>query len=134
MVWEMITGCLENMLPSIITGHIFLRNTMVSKIQPLMAEGQPALIYHASGMYSHSKQDGFGVELKKNLSVSELGPWSVGSHMMGETIPKESNYVALDKAKKDEWGMPLLNISIDYDENDEKMVKDFQAQLTEMYT
>ena len=88
----------------------------------------------SAGRYSHSKQDGFGVELKKNLSVSELGPWSVGSHMMSETIPKESNYIALDKTKKDEWKMPLLNISIDYDDNDEKMVKDFQAQLTEMYT
>jgi choline dehydrogenase-like flavoprotein len=30
--------------------------------------------------------------------------------------------------------MPLLNISVDYDDNDEKMVKDFMEQLTEMYT
>jgi hypothetical protein len=44
---------------------------------------------------------------------------------MGETIPKETNYVALDKEKKDEWGIPLLKISIDYDENDEKMIVNF---------
>jgi len=31
-------------------------------------------------------------------------------------------------------GVPLLNISVDYDDNDEKMVKDFIEQLTEMYT
>ncbi len=30
--------------------------------------------------------------------------------------------------------MPLLNINIAYDDNDEKMVKDFQEQMTEMYT
>ena len=30
--------------------------------------------------------------------------------------------------------MPLLDISIAYDDNDEKMVKDFQEQFTEMYT
>ena len=29
--------------------------------------------------------------------------------------------------------MPLLSISIDYDDNDEKMVKDYQEQLSEMY-
>ena len=54
--------------------------------------------------------------------------------MMGETIPKASNYVSLSKDNKDEWGMPLLNIAIDYDDNDEKMVKDFFEQLSEMYT
>jgi choline dehydrogenase-like flavoprotein len=77
--------------------------------------------------------DGFGMELKNNLEKKELGLWNVGSHMMGETIPKESNYVALDKNKKDEWGMPLLSISIDYDNNDEKMVKDYQEQMTMMF-
>nr|WP_290927625.1 GMC family oxidoreductase [Haliscomenobacter sp.] len=60
--------------------------------------------------------------------------WSVGSHMMGETIPKESNYVALDKDQRDPWGIPQLRISVDYDENDVKMTKDFFEQLTEMYT
>ena len=37
---------------------------------------------------------------------------------MGETIPKESNQVTLDQEKVDEWGIPLLNIDVDYDEND----------------
>ena len=77
--------------------------------------------------------DGFGMDLKNNLEKKDLGLWNVGSHMMGETIPKESNYVALDKNKKDEWGMPLLSISIDYDNNDEKMVKDYQEQMTMMF-
>ncbi|HEX8314371.1 MAG TPA: GMC family oxidoreductase, partial [Flavisolibacter sp.] len=78
--------------------------------------------------------DGYGVDLKNKLSVSELGPWNVGSHMMGETIPKETNNVSLDNGKKDQWGMPLLKINIDYDENDAKMKKDFFEQMTEMYT
>jgi choline dehydrogenase-like flavoprotein len=77
--------------------------------------------------------DGFGEELKSNLEKKEYGDWNVGSHMMGETIPKETNYVALSPDQKDEWGMPLLKISIDYDSNDDKMVKDYQEQLTEMF-
>jgi choline dehydrogenase-like flavoprotein len=78
--------------------------------------------------------DGIGADLKNNILHPSLGAWSVGSHMMGETIPKESSYVALDKDQKDEWGMPLLKISMDYDDNDEKMVKDYLEQISEMYT
>jgi choline dehydrogenase-like flavoprotein len=76
----------------------------------------------------------FGIKLKQNLMKQELGPWHVSSHMMGETIPKESNYVTLDNNKKDEWGIPQLKISVDYDNNDEKMLQDFFEQMTEMYT
>lgn len=77
---------------------------------------------------------GFGKSLKDQLFAKELGPWYVGSHMMGETIPKETNFVNLHESKKDEWGIPILNISIDYDDNDEKMTRDFLEQMTEMYT
>jgi choline dehydrogenase-like flavoprotein len=77
----------------------------------------------------------FGEELKNKLiEKPELGSWNVGSHMMGETIPKETNYVSLDKEKKDAWGIPQLKISVAYDDNDEKMTKDFMEQMTEMYT
>ena len=54
--------------------------------------------------------------------------------MMGETIPKVSNMVTLDKEKTDQWGIPLLNIDVDYDDNDEKMIQDFYEQFSEMYT
>lgn len=84
--------------------------------------------------YPTNNEDGFGVPLKENLIKNTLTNWRVGSHMMGETIPKKSNYVSLDKTKRDEWGIPLLNISIDYDDNDEKMLKDFFEQFTEMYS
>lgn len=81
-----------------------------------------------------TKQEGFGEALKDGLMKPELNSWNIGSQCMGETIPKETNYVALDNEKKDEWGIPLLKISIDYDENDEKMILDFFEQCTEMYT
>jgi len=68
------------------------------------------------------------------MAKPKLGDWYIGSQCMGETIPKETNFVALDKDKKDEWGIPQLKISIDYDDNDEKMIKDFFEQSTEMYT
>jgi choline dehydrogenase-like flavoprotein len=87
-----------------------------------------------AGRYQQHNYDGVGQSLKENLVKGDLSPWQVGSHMMGETIPKASNYVALDKSLKDEWGVPQLKISVDYDDNDEKMKKDFVEQLTEMFT
>lgn len=87
-----------------------------------------------SGRSSNTDSNGIGASLKDQLLKPTPGNWHVSSHIMGETIPKETNYVALDKEKKDEWGIPLLKISIDYDENDEKMTKDYLEQMTEMFT
>lgn len=72
----------------------------------------------------------FGEDFKEKNSLP--GPWQVYMMMQGETIPKENNFVSLDKEKKDEWGMPLLKVSVDYDENDEKIIQDFFELGTEM--
>lgn len=61
-------------------------------------------------------------------ALSEPGPWSVYMYMQGETIAKESNHVRLSPDKKDQWGIPLLITSVGYDDNDDKMVKDFLEQ------
>ena len=37
-------------------------------------------------------------------------------------------------SQKDEWGIPQIRFAIDYDENDDKMMKDFFEQFSEMYT
>lgn len=77
----------------------------------------------------------FGEELKDRLmdTSGPMGPWSIGSQCMGETIPKATNYVKLDETRKDDWGIPLINFSVAYDDNDEKMIRDFIEQYTEMY-
>ncbi|AEE54635.1 GMC oxidoreductase [Haliscomenobacter hydrossis] len=78
--------------------------------------------------------DGIGVDLKTNITARRLGNWKVGMLMMGETIPKDSNYLALDKQQLDPFGMPKLKISIDYDDNDERMIKDFFEQSEAMFS
>lgn len=74
-----------------------------------------------------------GHDLQKSLLNPEYGTWRVGSHMMGETIPKEDGQVSLDKNQTDAWGMPLLKVSVDYDQNDEDMIKDYLEQMSEMF-
>jgi choline dehydrogenase-like flavoprotein len=95
-----------------------------------------ATTFNANRNRGGSNAEGlFGEEFKNKLmdTSAPLGPWNVGSQCMGETIPKETNYVNLDNDKKDEWGMPLINFSVVFDDNDEKIIKDFMEQYTEMY-
>lgn len=77
--------------------------------------------------------DGVGLALKENLLKPSLAPWKVGSHMMGETIPKESSTITLDAAQNDDWGVPLAKIAMAYDDNDEKMLQDYTEQMTAMF-
>lgn len=89
----------------------------------------------SAGRYGRADMSSVGEHLKDNLMATpELGDWYVGSQMMGETIPRETNQLSLDANKKDDWGIPLLKTSIEYSDNEEKMIKDFFEQMTEMYT
>lgn len=73
---------------------------------------------------------GLGAPLKNALT--EPGGWGIYMMMQGETIPKEENQVRLNREKTDEWGMPLLRISVGYDDNDVKSLQDFLEQGAEM--
>jgi len=61
-------------------------------------------------------------------ALCEPGGWTVYMYMQGETVAKESNHVRLSTTEKDQWGIPLLVTAVGYDENDDKMVKDFLEQ------
>ena len=64
--------------------------------------------------------------------LAEPGRWTVYMYMQGETVPKITNHVRLSDDQKDQWGIPLLITSVEYDANDERMVKDFLTQSKEM--
>lgn len=77
--------------------------------------------------------EGVGTSLKEGLLNPTYGNWMTTALMMGETIPKEESQVSLDPDKVDDWGIPLLRINVDYDENDEKMIQDFFTEFTTMF-
>lgn len=76
---------------------------------------------------------GIGETLKNNLFDRKLGPWWVSAWMQGEVIPIESNHVRLHSELKDKYGIPQLVLSCDWTENDDKMVKDYMEQMSEMF-
>ena len=65
-------------------------------------------------------------------AISEAGDWGIYAMMQGETIPKETNYVRLSKDERDAWDIPQLIMSVGYDDNDEKSMKDFLNETSGM--
>src|SRR5699024_7579957 len=80
------------------------------------------------GMY----MEGVGEDLAERFV--DLGGWNSYMGRQGETIllPKKENRVRLSKDKNDQWGIPQMIVSVDYDDNDVRMMKDFQEQGAEM--
>jgi choline dehydrogenase-like flavoprotein len=74
----------------------------------------------------YGSPDGIGAAFKEDLC--EPGGWTIYMYMQGETIPKATNHVRLSADQKDQWGIPLLITSVDYDDNDEKLLKDFMQE------
>ncbi len=74
--------------------------------------------------------ESFGAGFKDSLT--KPGPWHVYMMMQGETVPRYENHVRLSTSQKDDWGIPQLVTSVGYTDNDEKMIKDFLQQGSEM--
>ena len=87
------------------------------------------VFYGAGRATAHA--EGIGGAYKD--AMSEASDWYVSVMMQGETIPKETNHVRLSKDKKDEWGIPQLITSVDYDNNDVKSMNDFFTVASEMF-
>lgn len=79
-------------------------------------------------------ENSWGEDLKNTLATPSTSGWSIGANMMGEVLTKESNHVRLHPDLKDDWGIPQMVMSVDFDDNDMKMVKDFYEQFSEMFT
>ncbi len=83
-----------------------------------------------SGWQRGAGTEGIGADFKNALL--EPGQWGVFMMMQGENIPLASNHMRLHPDLKDPWGIPQLVIDVDYAENDEKILKDFLQQGSEM--
>ena len=71
----------------------------------------------------------FGIDLKK--AHQTFGPWTIDLSAFAETLPYENNRVYLHPTEKDSWGIPLLVISADYQENEAKMRADMKNDAVE---
>tara|TARA_B100000749_G_scaffold279803_1_gene273666 strand:- start:426 stop:1916 length:1491 start_codon:yes stop_codon:yes gene_type:complete len=74
---------------------------------------------------------GIGADLKNILS--EPGSWSIGMTAFGEMLPNHDNKVYLNKAQKDKWGLPVLEMDVEIKENEFAMRKDMMNDAVEMF-
>ena len=82
----------------------------------------------SQSMYEHASSiPGFGAELRRK--VREEIPTYFGMMAQGECLPRYDNFAALDKEKKDAWGIPALHISASYGENESAMAKAMRQDL-----
>jgi choline dehydrogenase-like flavoprotein len=91
------------------------------------------MVFYSAGRgrsYPGDKEEQIGGAYKDGMT--EAGDWGVYAMMQGETVPKESNHVRLSKDQKDQWGIPTLITSVGYDDNDERLLKDFLNTTAEM--
>lgn len=87
------------------------------------------VIFSAAGRETMQETDGMepiGAGFKK--AISQPGRWYAYMYMQGETLPQRSNHVRLSTDRTDRWGIPLLIISVGYDDNADRMVADFLTQ------
>jgi len=84
--------------------------------------------------YRKLETEAMGKELIDSVMKDKnFGQWQIFSMMMGETLPKESNQISLHPTEIDQYGIPLVNFAVDYDENDEAMMEHFYKTYEELY-
>ncbi len=81
-----------------------------------------------------ANREGMGNELKQALLNPQYGNWGISAWMMGECVPVEENHIRLSTDKKDKYGIAQIILAAKWTDNDDKMVKDFNEQITEMFT
>jgi glucoside 3-dehydrogenase (cytochrome c) catalytic subunit len=73
---------------------------------------------------------GVGEEWKEDLT--KPGNWFAYFEAYGETLPEYTNQVKLSNDKKDKWGLPLIEIDMQYGPNENKMRKDMLETAVDM--
>jgi choline dehydrogenase-like flavoprotein len=73
---------------------------------------------------------GIGAEMKDAAAMPS--PWVIGASAFAEMLPAHANHIALDHAKKDKWGLPVLKIDAALGENERLMRKDMINDMAQM--
>lgn len=74
--------------------------------------------------------DSFGEDYKSRLT--KPGPWTMWIGAWGECLPDSKNKITLSKDKKDQWGLPLVEIDFEFGANEKRMRKDARNTASEM--
>jgi choline dehydrogenase-like flavoprotein len=72
----------------------------------------------------------FGAGFKDE--ITRPGKWQLYMEGYGETLPYRDNRVWLEHDRPDPWGMPTINVSMTYRDNERRMSEQMMADAVEM--
>ncbi|MET0535498.1 MAG: GMC family oxidoreductase [Steroidobacter sp.] len=72
----------------------------------------------------------FGADFKNQ--ITRPGPWQVYIEGYGETLPYRDNRTWLDHDRPDPYGMPTINVSMSYRDNERRMSQQMMDDAVEM--
>jgi len=72
----------------------------------------------------------FGADFKSE--ITRPGQWQVYMEGYGETLPYRDNRMWLDHDRPDPWGMPTINVSMSYRDNERRMSKQMMDDAVEI--
>jgi choline dehydrogenase-like flavoprotein len=72
---------------------------------------------------------GFGSSYKDAV---RNGPWSIQVGVWGECLARKENFVEIDRARTDAWGVPVLKVNMEWSDNEKKLWQDGREQGAEM--
>ena len=73
-------------------------------------------------------------KIGKNLKneLIQPGKWGMSMHAFGECLPYHDNKMTLRYDKPDKWGLPTIDLDVEWKENERNMRKDMKASAVEM--
>jgi len=73
----------------------------------------------------------FGADFKNE--ITRPGEWNLYMEGYGETLPNHDNRIWLSHDKLDKWGIPALNVSMKYGDNEHAMAQQMMEDAVEMF-
>jgi choline dehydrogenase-like flavoprotein len=86
--------------------------------------------FHNRNRGSTPSRRGFGVQLYQSPAAGDRSYFTAVS--FGEMLPRIENFVAIDQAGRDAWGIPTLHITCTYDEPEYSIARQQAAALQEL--
>jgi choline dehydrogenase-like flavoprotein len=72
----------------------------------------------------------FGADFKK--AITRPGEWQLYTEGYGETLPNHENRMWISVEDSDGWGIPRINVSMKYGDNEKAMAQQMMADAVEM--
>jgi choline dehydrogenase-like flavoprotein len=103
----------------------------VTRREEKFVRGYGYEVYSGRGNWTRGVDSAdFGADFKNE--ITRPGEWSVYIEGYGETLPYHDNRIWLSGDKIDQWGMPRLNISMTYRDNERVMAQQMMDDAVEM--